>query len=154
MSAKLTPSEFRDTCSRETPSGKVGAKRNLNWLFKSFVQSCCTWDSISTESIRAGVKDTMATLDPRLISTHCGTCIEAFSLFINALEYAEPKFKEQVSSLEIQTQLGRFRVWAGNLAVHQTGKSSLDYKLRYVEHMRQRAVSLLDDLDDTLRNGP
>ena len=95
----------------------------------------------------------MVSSDPKVISIHYRTCAKAFNLFINAFRDAEDRFKEQVPLLEVESQLGRLRVWAGNLGVHQTGKSSLDHRLRYAEHIRQKAISLLDDLNDALCNG-
>lgn len=48
---------------------------------------------------------------------------------------------------------GRFRVWAGNVAAHRSGNSSLDYRLRDASHLRQRVFELLHELGDNLENG-
>ena len=95
----------------------------------------------------------MAPADSWRISDHYKSCVETFRLFLNALENAERRFKEQMPALEVQPELGRFRVWGGNLAAHQTGRSSLDHRLRYAERMRKRTISLLGDLCKTLNDG-
>lgn len=59
--------------------------------------------------------------------------------------------------LELQTALsetnGRFRVWSGNIGAHQSGKSSLDYRLRDASYISTRILRLLTDLDGLLRDG-
>ncbi|KAL3484152.1 hypothetical protein BJX62DRAFT_244211 [Aspergillus germanicus] len=54
-------------------------------------------------------------------------------------------------------ELGRLRVWAANIGVHQNGQSSLDYRLRDASHIRHQTIevlrgleSLLTDLDELL----
>lgn len=87
------------------------------------------------------------------IAGHYSICVEIFNLFCNALQHAQPRFSEQIPLLEVQTEFGRLRVWAGNLGAHRTGRSSLDHRLREAGHMRQTTISLLDDLRDNLRDG-
>ena len=48
---------------------------------------------------------------------------------------------------------GRFQVWAGNIAAHRRGKSSLDYRLRDASHIRERVNDLLKDLEVQLKDG-
>ncbi|KAJ5614198.1 hypothetical protein N7528_007852 [Penicillium herquei] len=55
-------------------------------------------------------------------------------------------------------ELGRLRVWAANIGAHQTGQSSLDYRLRDASHIRSQIVvllgqvqELLTDLEDVLQ---
>lgn len=56
-----------------------------------------------------------------------------------------------------QDELGRLRVWAANIGAHQTGRSSLDYRLRDASNIRDQIIRLLkglrrafDDLEDVL----
>lgn len=51
-----------------------------------------------------------------------------------------------------QDELGRLRVWAANIGAHQTGQSSLDYRLRDSSHIRQQIIKLLDELLKRLRD--
>lgn len=57
-----------------------------------------------------------------------------------------------VSTL-IQNEMGRFRVWAANLAAHRRGRISLDYRLRYADREREAIISLLNDLDHIINEG-
>lgn len=43
-------------------------------------------------------------------------------------------------------ELGRLRIWAANIGAHQTGQSSLDYRLRDASHISKQILSLLGDL--------
>ncbi|KAL6720554.1 hypothetical protein ACLMJK_002478 [Lecanora helva] len=49
-----------------------------------------------------------------------------------------------------ETELGRLRVWAGNLGAHRLGRSSLDHRLRQATHMQQTTIDLLHDLRRSL----
>ncbi|KAF2972358.1 hypothetical protein GQX73_g1352 [Xylaria multiplex] len=46
----------------------------------------------------------------------------------------------------INDQLSKFKLWAGNIGAHRTGRSSLDYRLRDSSHLRIEVLRLLDDL--------
>ena len=49
---------------------------------------------------------------------------------------------------------GRFKIWLGNIGAHQTGKSSLDYRLRnasYVSNSVLQLLAVLDTLIDDAR---
>ena len=69
------------------------------------------------------------------------------------MEHAQSRHLEQMPLLKMQTQAGRLRVWAGNLAAHRKGWMSLHYRLRQATHVRQGAIEILDDLHGYLRNG-
>ncbi|KAL2833987.1 hypothetical protein BJY01DRAFT_253274 [Aspergillus pseudoustus] len=43
-------------------------------------------------------------------------------------------------------ELGRLRIWAGNVGAHQTGLSSLDYRLRDASHIKKQILVLLNQL--------
>ncbi|KAG7004790.1 hypothetical protein G7Y79_00023g053740 [Physcia stellaris] len=51
-----------------------------------------------------------------------------------------------------EDELGRLRVWTANIGAHQTGQSSLDYRLRDASHIRLHIVKLLEDLHQTLKH--
>ncbi|KAI4177640.1 MAG: hypothetical protein LQ343_000103 [Gyalolechia ehrenbergii] len=40
---------------------------------------------------------------------------------------------------------GRLRIWASNIGAHQTGQSSLDFRLRDAPHIHQQLIDLLGD---------
>ncbi|KAM0797365.1 hypothetical protein BDR22DRAFT_780021, partial [Usnea florida] len=45
-----------------------------------------------------------------------------------------------------EDELGRFRIWAANIGAHQTGCSSLDFRLRDASHVRAQIMKLLESL--------
>jgi hypothetical protein len=62
--------------------------------------------------------------------------------------------KSQIpSSVSIQNEHGRFRIWARDAGAMRTGKHSLEYKLHDVSFLSQSIVMLLQDLNETLIEG-
>ena len=47
----------------------------------------------------------------------------------------------------------RFKMWAGNLGAHQSGRASLDYRLREAPHLHEQVIYLLEDLSQSLQDG-
>ena len=96
----------------------------------------------------------MATSSSTTIANHYQICIEKFHFFCDAVKNAQqPKFLKQIPLLDAYNEAGRLRVWAGNLAAHRIGRSSLDHRLRQAGHLRQNIVSLLVDLQKHLHEG-
>src|SRR4051794_39618294 len=67
-----------------------------------------------------------------------------------------PLFQQYLPSLSgflpaLQDEYGRLRVWAGNIGAHQSGRASLDYRLRDASHIKDQIIRLLDDLQLSLR---
>ncbi|KAB8211502.1 hypothetical protein BDV34DRAFT_184831 [Aspergillus parasiticus] len=69
-------------------------------------------------------------------------------------------FESEVSQRRWLDELGRLRVWSGNIGAHQVGQSSLDYRLRDSSHLRsetikllQRMLRLLQDLREVTSEG-
>ena len=58
---------------------------------------------------------------------------------------------DAVSTRNIQTEIGRFRVWSENIGAHRHGRVSLDYRLRQSTRMRAQVIKLVDDLISALR---
>ncbi len=52
----------------------------------------------------------------------------------------------------ISAQEERFRLWARNLGVFQTGHASLDYRVRDASFIKDSLADLLTELLDHLRN--
>ncbi|KAF2769567.1 hypothetical protein EJ03DRAFT_351074 [Teratosphaeria nubilosa] len=48
--------------------------------------------------------------------------------------------------LGLDDELGRFRIWTGNVAAHRSGRRSLEYRLRDSSDLKNVAQSLLKDL--------
>lgn len=53
----------------------------------------------------------------------------------------------------IDDQLSKFKLWAGNIGAHRTGRRSLDYRLRDSSHLQTQVLRLLDDLVTSLNEG-
>ncbi|KAL2675763.1 hypothetical protein Neosp_011954 [[Neocosmospora] mangrovei] len=49
-------------------------------------------------------------------------------------------------------EITRFKMWAGNLAAHQSGPASLDHRLREAPHLQQQVVYLLRDIFESLED--
>ncbi|CAG1999660.1 unnamed protein product [Fusarium graminearum] len=52
----------------------------------------------------------------------------------------------------IENDLIRFKMWVGNQAAHQSGPSSLDYRLREAPHLQQQVIYLLKDICESLED--
>lgn len=46
----------------------------------------------------------------------------------------------------------RFKMWAGNLAAHQSGPASLDHRLREAPHIQEQVIYLLRDISESLED--
>ncbi|KAF5583094.1 transcription factor [Fusarium subglutinans] len=46
----------------------------------------------------------------------------------------------------------RFKMWAGNLAAHQSGPVSLDHRLREAPHIQEQVLYLLRDISESLED--
>lgn len=56
------------------------------------------------------------------------------------------RYDNEVSKNRWLDELGRLRIWAGNIGAHQIGQSSLDYRLRDASHLKNETVKLLQRL--------
>lgn len=82
------------------------------------------------------------------IADHVQHCLRGF----RAIE-ADSQSSEAPNlpaAFTIENELGRFKLWCGNIGAHQRGKSSLDHKLREASHIRIRVIELLQRLRNTL----
>ncbi|KAI0512938.1 hypothetical protein F5B22DRAFT_637527 [Xylaria bambusicola] len=85
------------------------------------------------------------------ISERVGACLKGFKDLITEYNsYDSDKESERVS--DIQDELSRFRVWTGNIGAHQTGRSSLQYRLRDASHLTSQVLRLLDSLHEMLQD--
>ncbi|KAF1844871.1 uncharacterized protein K460DRAFT_99857 [Cucurbitaria berberidis CBS 394.84] len=64
----------------------------------------------------------------------------------------EPRFAAQVASVAVHDEFSRFKLWAGNIAAHQKGRRSLEYRLRDAAHLKTETHNLLDALSSALHN--
>lgn len=80
------------------------------------------------------------------ISSSIVACLRTFNDFIEAIQDPDEEGAEGLYAPDWQDELGRLRMWAANIGAHQTGQSSLDYRLRDSSHIRQQIVKLLDEI--------
>ena len=79
-------------------------------------------------------------------------CLKAFKVLSSALDHADVPDQFPLRKA-IEECNGRFRVWSGNIGAHQTGKGSLDYRIRDASHIKTRVLRLLEDLVELLSDG-
>lgn len=73
--------------------------------------------------------------------------LQAFGNLIHELS-------DPVQMTTTQSHLARFKLWAGTLGAHRvSGMQSLAYRLRDASAIRSHVISLLEDLQGSLREG-
>jgi hypothetical protein len=76
--------------------------------------------------------------------------VRAFHDLSHALSISENKWVESVDSEALDDEIGRFRVWSGNLGALQKGHSSLDYRLRDSPLLSGNTLKFLQELQENL----
>ncbi|KAL9038333.1 MAG: hypothetical protein Q9180_003202 [Flavoplaca navasiana] len=84
-------------------------------------------------------------LDQLLLS-----CLRSFGELLKLVNAPRYNYKDEVSAASWIDELGRLRIWAGNVGAHQTGSSSLEFRLRDSSHIRDEVTNLLTDLERLL----
>ncbi|KAF3015229.1 hypothetical protein E8E15_006607 [Penicillium rubens] len=84
------------------------------------------------------------------IATVFNECLKEFTGSTNSGTLT--RYDNEVSKHRWLDELGRLRIWAGNIGAHQTGQSSLDYRLRDASHLKNETVKLLQRLLRLLRD--
>ncbi|KAI5777176.1 hypothetical protein EDC01DRAFT_624436 [Geopyxis carbonaria] len=89
--------------------------------------------------------------DLRPISEVYEACLLSFRKLCTALE--NDSSSPNLQSVQINDDLGRFRVWAANIGAHRHGKSSLDYRLQEASYLKVKTTEFLRELNNALRRG-
>ncbi len=84
---------------------------------------------------------------PASISTSIIACLKSFNEFIEDI-----KHPGDLAVGAWEDELGRLRMWAANIGAHQTGQSSLDFRLRDASHVREQIIKLLHRLLQRLQD--
>lgn len=74
----------------------------------------------------------------------------AIALLVRQCMDAFERAKAQLGEAELDNELGRFRIWAGNVSAHSTGRRSLQYRLRDSSYLVTTVTDYLGDLLRTL----
>ena len=86
------------------------------------------------------------------ISSSIIACLKSFNEFIEEIRNFPDKDVRGLVASAWEDELGRLRMWAANIGAHQTGQSSLDFRLRDASHIRQQIIKLLQGLLRRLQN--
>ena len=89
------------------------------------------------------------------ISTSTTACLSTFNEFIEDIRQNYGSNELGTKGLVVRAwedELGRLRIWAANIGAHQTGCSSLDFRLRDASHIRGQITTLLDSLRRKLQD--
>lgn len=90
---------------------------------------------------------------PGPIARNAISVLQSFKTAIGTLRYKTELSDEQRDLLpKLQDELTRFKLWSGSLATHQTGSTSLDYRLREAPHLLEQVNYLLDDARQPLQD--
>ncbi|KAL2787007.1 hypothetical protein BJX66DRAFT_311791 [Aspergillus keveii] len=84
-------------------------------------------------------------------------CLRNFAALTASDDLA--RYEAEVSRQRWLDELGRLRIWSGNIGAHQQGQSSLDHRLRDASHLKSetikllnRMLGLLEDVRDIVRH--
>ena len=86
------------------------------------------------------------------IKSSFDACRKAFHEFIEDLQDIDGEQPESLHLKAWQDELGRLCMWAANIGAHQTGQSSLDFRLRDSSHIRQQIIKLLTQIPQRLQD--
>ncbi|TGJ79453.1 hypothetical protein E0Z10_g9300 [Xylaria hypoxylon] len=84
------------------------------------------------------------------IADRVAQSLAAFEAIDTVETEVEPDDSQFIWVQTISDQLSKFKLWAGNIGAHRTGRSSLDYRLRDSSHLHTQVLRLLDDLITSL----
>ncbi|KAK2735766.1 Checkpoint kinase 2, partial [Myotisia sp. PD_48] len=84
------------------------------------------------------------------IATITWTCLWNFNNLMALLEKCSSAHPDSMSPKAIDNEIGRFKIWIGNLGALQKGHSSLDFRLRESTVMCSNILKLLDQLSNAL----
>ena len=73
-------------------------------------------------------------------------CLKSFNEFIEEINNHQRANEGCLVINAWEDKLGRLRMWAANIGAHQTGQSSLDFRLRDASHVRDQIIKLLQGL--------
>ena len=81
-----------------------------------------------------------------LISSSITACLKSFNEFIDEIRHLQDRDVRGLDPSAWEDELGRLRMWAANIDAQQTGRLSLDFRLRDASHVREQIIKLLQGL--------
>ncbi|KAJ4367074.1 hypothetical protein N0V83_007604 [Neocucurbitaria cava] len=76
--------------------------------------------------------------------------VRAFQILSNALSTSDNKWAHSIDREALEDEIGRYRVWCGNLGALLKGHASLDYRLRDSPLLSSNALKFLGELEENL----
>ncbi|KAL9074841.1 MAG: hypothetical protein Q9161_001979 [Pseudevernia consocians] len=80
------------------------------------------------------------------VSSSIIACLKSFNGFIEEIRRDQEVNEGGLVAGAWEDELGRLRMWAGNIGAHQIGQLSLDFRLRDASHVREQIIKLLQSL--------
>ncbi|KAL4911001.1 hypothetical protein BDW74DRAFT_4707 [Aspergillus multicolor] len=84
------------------------------------------------------------------ISQVLNQCLRDFTALTES--EALNRYEAEIPRRRWLDELGRLRVWSGNIGAHQAGQSSLDYRLRDASHLKGETLKLLNRMLRVIQN--
>ncbi|MCJ1459928.1 hypothetical protein MMC28_010307 [Mycoblastus sanguinarius] len=99
-----------------------------------------------------GLADSPTLQGDTSISASFKVCLSLFDNLVSRLKEWSILFVPGLAPSLWEDELGRLKIWAGNIGAHLHGQASLDFRLRDASHIRQNVTELLEDLCQTIRD--
>ena len=80
-------------------------------------------------------------------------CMVLFNQLLAAVDKNTTTELESGPSALINDQVGRFRIWAGNIGLYADASASLDYRVQDIPQIKNLIVQQLDGLGRYLQRG-
>ncbi|KAI9853576.1 MAG: hypothetical protein M1813_002056 [Trichoglossum hirsutum] len=80
------------------------------------------------------------------IADQSSVCLQSFDRLSTLSRDPQSPFRDELPVSAIDDELGRFRIWAGNIGALRHGPPSLDHRLREASRVRQHILDVLYDL--------
>ena len=79
-------------------------------------------------------------------------CLALFRKIYKLVSESTCPYKNDISLTDVQDELGRFKIWGGNIGAFQprSMRSSLEHRLQDASQTRQHVLNLLQDLQGSL----
>src|SRR5690242_15818274 len=77
-------------------------------------------------------------------------CLKNFERLLECIRNPPTGKQVELSQRSVENDVGRFKIWCGNLGALQTGGSSLDVRLRDSPVVRGTVVTFLTQMNESL----
>ena len=82
------------------------------------------------------------------IASRSAQCLRYFENLAKEAQRSEAE--PSLAASAVRDELGRFRIWTGNIGALQRDSRSLDYRLREASQVRDQVTKVLQDLEFSL----